>query len=98
MYMQALERGVAQGELTKDEYLVARSYLVSKDALMDVTLGEEAIFARGSEQEILRRMEERLVAEKDEELREERRRVEHSEAIHEEQLREERSKTENALT
>lgn len=92
--MRSLERGVEDGELTNEEYLIARSYLISKDILMDVTLGEETAFTKGSEQEILRLMKEKLVADKEAELQEEKKKAQRLEELRERQSEEERLKTE----
>lgn len=89
-YIRSLERGVEEGELTDEEYLVARSYLVSKDILMDVTLGEETAFTKGSEQEILRLMKEQLVADKNAELQEERQKAQRLAEFREQQSEEAR--------
>jgi hypothetical protein len=67
-YMDALEKQTAAGELSQEEYLLARSHFAVKDTLMDVTLGDEKAFTKGTEREIVRLIEKRMIGEKDEEI------------------------------
>jgi hypothetical protein len=95
-YMDALEKLIAAGELSEEEYLLARSHFAVKETLMDVTLGDEKAFTKGTEKEIVRLIEKRMVGEKEEEIErlkeaaaanESRMRAQHSEELHTERAK-----------
>lgn len=91
-YMDALEKLTASGELSEEEYLLARSHFAAKETLMDVTLGDEKAFTKGTEIEIVRLIEKRMVGEKEEEIE----RLKEAATATENQIREEHSQALNA--
>lgn len=67
-YMNALERLTADGELDQEQYLLARSHFAAKETLMEVTLGDDKVFTKGTEKEILRLIEKKMIGDKEEEI------------------------------
>lgn len=62
-YLAEVSRLRERGEVTADEYFALRASFTAREALMEVTLGEEEAFAQGSAQEILEIVKGRIQAE-----------------------------------
>jgi hypothetical protein len=67
MYLRELDRLAAEGGYTEEDVLLARHSLEAREALMDVTLGDE-VLVDGSAAQVLERVKQKIIGEKEAEL------------------------------